>query len=422
MSKYDLNNFKRLLKTMKENAKLTLNPKGYYLTSEALKRLRWMYVLYYEADGNVKKASKKIGVSRQWLSTLKSTFENHHKDPRSLEPKSKAPIHTDNRKRIQKDLEKLIVKLREEHVYGKTKLKVVLKRDYDLTVGSSTINKYLHSNGLINPKISAILIKANKEKKKRQENKEILDNVKFRSPLMINDLKPGAKVEKDMKLIHKPGCDNVDGHQKNYWYQQTITDTFTRIRSLTLTKNYKSKTIAKILPNMLNSLGFNVATINTDNGSENEGDINNLLRDLNIIHFQSRPGTPTDNPRVERSHKTDDQEFYQQGNIYKTFDAQQKALKRWEWEYNYYRPHQALGYLTPIAFKQLYDKDPEKAYAIVEKYREELRKNRERLKKSRQIKDKKQVDELINFIEIKTSNKSAVSSVNLPSWVCQWCS
>ena len=109
-----------------------------------------------------------------------------------------------------------------------------------------------------------------------------------------------------------------------------MIDSFTKIRSLELTKDYESKTMAKILKPMLKRLGVNVATINTDGGSENMGEVDKKLKELKIVHFQSRSGTPTDNPRVERSHKTDDQEFYSQGNMYRNFEKQRKALKRWE--------------------------------------------------------------------------------------------
>jgi len=419
---FDLNNFKRIIQTMKDHAKLTLNPKGYSLSEEATRRLKWMHIIYYETHGNVKQAAKNIGVSRQWLSAIKNNFERHKKDPRSLEPGSRAPLHTDNRKRIPRDLEKLIVDTRNDHPYGKIKLKVILKREYGIIIGSSTINKYLHQNGLINPKISGILIKANQEKKKREENKEIINNVKFRPPLFLRDYKPGAKVEKDMKLIPRLGTVHDRRYKDDFWYQQTLVDTFTRIRSLELTKDYESKTTAIALELMLKRLDFPVATLNSDGGSENQGEVDKKLKELDILHFQSRPGTPTDDPRVERSHKTDDDEFYNQGNMYKNFEEQQKALRKWEWEYNYFRPHQALGYLAPIAFYELYQKDPEACYAIVRKYRKELRKDRERLKRSRQLKNKKQVDELIQFISVKLQQTGSNLPLNLLRKTCQWCS
>ena len=76
---------------MQTRAEKLLNSWNYHLSSEAKKRLRWLYVLYYEQQGNVTKASNRIGRSRQWLSEIKSIFEIHGRDPRSLEPLSKAP-------------------------------------------------------------------------------------------------------------------------------------------------------------------------------------------------------------------------------------------------------------------------------------------------------------------------------------------
>jgi len=57
--------------TMQIIAENKLNTNNYYLSSEAKKRLRWMYLLYYDQKGNVSSAARKIGLSRQWLSHLK---------------------------------------------------------------------------------------------------------------------------------------------------------------------------------------------------------------------------------------------------------------------------------------------------------------------------------------------------------------
>jgi len=38
-----------------------------------------------------------------------------------------------------------------------------------------------------------------------------------------------------------------------------------------------------------------------------------LLKKDTVFHFYSKAGTPTDNPRVERSHLTDELEFYRKG-------------------------------------------------------------------------------------------------------------
>jgi hypothetical protein len=58
-----------------------------------------------------------------------------------------------------------------------------------------------------------------------------------------------------------------------------------------------------------------------------------------IVHFYSRLGISFDNIRVECSHLTDEVEFYQHGNICKTFEEQKKRIVDWEYRYNYIRLH-----------------------------------------------------------------------------------
>ena len=79
-----------LIKSMQIKAEKLLNPYNYHLSPEAKKRLRWLYILYGEKGENVTQAANKAGISRQWLSKIKSKFERCRRDPRSLEPRSKA--------------------------------------------------------------------------------------------------------------------------------------------------------------------------------------------------------------------------------------------------------------------------------------------------------------------------------------------
>jgi transposase InsO family protein len=58
------------------------------------------------------------------------------------------------------------------------------------------------------------------------------------------------------------------------------------------------------------------------------------------------PGCPEVNGKVERSHKTDSQEFYQ-GRRFKHKRDLVRKLKKWETEYNEDRPHLALKGMTP---------------------------------------------------------------------------
>jgi hypothetical protein len=185
-----------------------------------------MYIIHSECGDKIARAANRIGISRQWLSKIHSTWDSADKDPRSLEPESRAPKNTDNRKRIDKKTEDKIIEVRKENHWGKDKLVTILDRDHNIQVGSSTINRYLDKHGLPDIKIS-------KRIKTAYQNK-IEQKQKCRPPKEIKDYKPGALVEKDMKYIIKMGSFiNPEKHKagENYWNQHTVIDSFTRIRT-----------------------------------------------------------------------------------------------------------------------------------------------------------------------------------------------
>lgn len=385
---------------MQTTAQNKLNPLRYYLSDEAKKRLKWIYITQYECDGNKSKAARKIGLSRQWLSSLQSTWNKSGKDPRSLEPESRAPHNTDNRKRIAKETENKIIEVREKYHWGKDKLATIIERDHGIKVGATTINRYLGKHGLIDVKISNKIKLAHK-------NKQIEQKQKYRPPKEIKDYKPGALVEKDMKFIVKMGqFVNFEKYKakENFWYQHTVIDSFTRIRTIGLTEGGSSKIAVAVQEECDERLPFQIACVNTDSGGENGKDFDEYLKKNNIVHFYSRTGTPTDNPRVERLHLTDDVEFYQHGNVCKTYEKQKEKITEWEHTYNYVRPHQALGNLTPMEFYELWKKDKEKAYEIVERWKQYLNKQRKRLVNSRKIKNKEKIAKLMQQIDKKLAN------------------
>lgn len=402
------------LQLMQSKAEIFLNTHRYHLSSEAKKRLRWLYLLYYEDSGNVSRAAHRIGISRQWLSRLKSAYENHDRDPRSLEPDSRAPHHTSvRRNRISLETEQLIIKTRDATPgWGKEKVARMLKRDHGVIVHPSTVNRYLHKHKRIDPKISFKNERAWQLKKEREGTGELKPalRVKYRPPKRIKDYAPGALVEKDMKFILKLGrFTNTEKHRAkdNFFYQHTLIDSFTRIRAMELVPDSDSLTARQAYAQAVKRLPFPIACANTDNGGENEREFRQLLESQSTFHFYSTVGTPTDNPRVERSHLTDDLEFYQRGHTGLAFEAQRAALNKWEYVYNYVRPHQALGYLTPFEFHALWKADPAQAHAIVRKYTAYLIRQKQRLANARRIKRQTQIDALMRFIDAKLKISSA---------------
>jgi transposase InsO family protein len=397
---------------MQTKAEVKLNPLKYLLSPEAKKRLKWMYIIKYECNGKISVAAKKVGVSRSWLSQIHTFWITNHEDPRSLEPESKAPHNTDKRATIDQEIQDKIVEIRKKYqTWGKEKIAGCLDNQYQLKVGASTVNRYLHKNKLINLKLS------DKNKTAWRNKQESTKQTKFRMrpPKEIKDYKPGALIEKDMKLILKPGqfIDPTKFRSKeNFHYQHTFIDSFTRIRLIGLSKDSDSQSATVVMTESTNRLPFTIACINNDNGGENRGNFEDRLEQDKVFQFFSRTGTPTDNPRVERSHLTDDIEFYNQGNIHGDFEKQKQACLEWERIYNYERPHQALGQLTPMQFYELWKKDPDKAFAITKKYQVYLKRQKMKQANSRRMRKKEQIEKLMLEIDqkvIKYPNKKVLT-------------
>jgi len=408
-----------LIKSIQTRAEKLLNPNNYHLSVEAKTRLRWLYMLYYEKQGNVTRAANKTGISRQWLSKIKSIFEKNNRDPRSLEPQSKAPHNTSKRNRIAESTESRILEIRDKYGWGKEKISASLFTEYKIKVHPNTVNKYLHIHKRIYPKLSLKNIKAFADKKQR-EAENIIFKVKYRPPSKIKDYAPGALVEKNMKYVLKMGKNGLS--KEDFWYQHRALDSFTRIRASELTENPDSQEATQAYQEMKIRFPFTIACFNTDNGSENEKEFSDKLQQENVFHFYSNAGTPTDNPRVERSFLSDDLEFYQRGGLCQDFQEQKQALRKQDELWNWKRPHQALAYLSPMQFYQLWKENPEAAYRIVEKWQSYLRKQRIRQAQSRKIKRKEQIEALMNFIDAKLAGNKGLKQAKLQLINCQLCS
>jgi transposase InsO family protein len=71
------------------------------------------------------------------------------------------------------------------------------------------------------------------------------------------------------------------------------------------------------------------------------------LKEIGINHVYIKPGTPRLNGKVERSHGTDQREFYQLFEYKDDVDLEAK-LSEWEKYYNFHRPHGAHNGNTPF--------------------------------------------------------------------------
>jgi len=97
---------------------------------------------------------------------------------------------------------------------------------------------------------------------------------------------------------------------------------------------------------------FAVQAIQVYGGSEFMAQFETACRHRSIKLFVLPPRSPKLNGHVERDQRTHKEEFYYRLTSATTLTQVNKLLRRWEDVHNCYRPHQALGQITPLAFHQ----------------------------------------------------------------------
>ena len=150
---------------------------------------------------------------------------------------------------------------------------------------------------------------------------------------------PGELVQIDSKFLPKKK------------YQYTAIDVVSKWRFLEvysrLTQENSVDFVNKLLVKAKRK-GIKISLIQTDNGHEFQEDFRNCLNLTGIKHQYTWIHTPDQNGVVERSHRTDEEEFYQETEIdYSDLEEINTKLKVWLEYYNTKRLHFSLNYLTP---------------------------------------------------------------------------
>lgn len=170
---------------------------------------------------------------------------------------------------------------------------------------------------------------------------------------------PGELVEIDVKY--------VPGRIANFQY--TAIDTASRWRYLKIYDEQSSYHSILFLKEVMEKFQYKIQTIKTDNGSiftnyytsmtkrsnmtvKTIHALDIFCRENNIIHYLIDPGKPAQNGTVERSHREDQEKFYEQ-NKFKSFKDLQKELERWNIYYNNLE-HCGLNGKTPNEFLKDY--------------------------------------------------------------------
>ncbi len=154
---------------------------------------------------------------------------------------------------------------------------------------------------------------------------------------------PGELLEMDVKYV--PGA--IAGLR---YYQYTVIDTATRWRHLEVFDEQSTYHAMRMMEIVLTRFPYQVRGLKTDNhstftnyylGTNKRSDVSvKTIHALdqwcarnNIVHYLIDPGKPAQNGTVERSHREDQQKFYEQ-NKFRSIADLKKKIRLWNEYYN----------------------------------------------------------------------------------------
>ena len=274
-----------------------------------------------------------FGISPQTFYRWKRRYNPQHLE--SLEDRSHCPKHP-RQPTASPELVAAVLRLREEYPrWGKDKL-VVLLRQEGCQVSTSMAGRILRrlkERGVLREPVRN-RVSAHRRGIKRP--------YAVRKPKDYRVAQPGDLIQVDTLDIRPlPGV-----VLKHF----TARDVISRWDVIEVHSRATAITAAHFLDTLNERMSFTVRAIQVDGGSEFEAVFEEECQRRNVRLFVLPPRSPKLNGCVERAHRTHSEEFYEVTRS--SFDITQlrEELLAWEHVYNTIRPHQALGYLTPLQF------------------------------------------------------------------------
>jgi len=290
-------------------------------------RYRWIKPIL-DKEINIKNLVKVCPYSERSIKRWLSNYRKYGEE--GLTPKTTRPKTQPNETPIRTKEE--VIELRKKTKLCALKLHWRLEKQ-GKKIPVSTISKIIKEEGLV--------------------RKYRIKKIKYKY-IKVERL-PGELVEIDVKYVPSP-------IKNKKYYQYTAIDTASRWRYLKIYDEQSSFNSICFLKEVMKKFKYTIQSIKTDNGSifTNYYLGSNKRSDLtikrihsldsfcykhNIIHYLIDPGKPAQNGRVERSHREDQQKFYERNN-FKNISELKRKIRVWN---NYYNnlEHCSLNGKTP---------------------------------------------------------------------------
>ena len=293
--------------------------------AEQTRLTTWRFKLLQRADEgsrNVAKTCRHFGISRKTFYKWKRRHADY--GAAGLCDRARTP-HRSPRATPREVVSKILY-LRQHYHFGPGKIADYLMRFHAVTIATSSVHRILGKHGL------------NRLPASQKHRPHRTRWTRYEKP------QPGHRLQLDVKFLER-----IPGTRKRL-YQFTAIDDCTRIRVLKVYDACNQRSAIQFIDEVRRRLPFRIHVVQTDNGAEFQSAFHWHLERQDIRHVYIRPRSPHLNGKVERSHRIDDQEFYQlldQGGVTDDIHLFNEKLREWEDYYNYHRPHGALDGQTP---------------------------------------------------------------------------
>jgi transposase InsO family protein len=296
-------------------------------------RLRWVLPIISK-ELKLKDVAKVCPHSKRSLERWVALYKKRGAE--GLVPKSTQPKSHPNETEIR--IKERIIELRKKTKKCALKLKWQLEKE-NILIHKNTIQKIIKKEGLV--------------------RKYRIRKLKYK--YIKVPLAPGELVEIDVKYV-------PEKLNERQYFQFTAIDCASRWRYLKVYDEQSNTNSLRFFEELVRIAPFRISAIKTDNGSiftnryvgylKSADPLNPRLHPLdiecqkrNIIHYLIDPGKPAQNGKVERSHRSDQEIFYDR-NRFKTVRDLERKIKRWNIEYNNLE-HCGLNGKTPNEMLQL---------------------------------------------------------------------
>lgn len=300
------------------------------LSRAATARVEWM--IWYETHGRNARATAR------YFRIAPKTFYKWHAlfaedNLRTLEDRSRAPVKRRSRT-ITRVQEERVVALKQAHLrWGKAKIAVVYQTLYGEPMTAWRVQRVITDYRLYWHPVKQA--RTNRRRARAVHKQRITE--------LTTQPQTGFLLCLDTIVLYWCGV-------KRYLF--TAVDKFSKLAFARMYPTKSARSSAEFLARLQYLLDGKIENVGHDNGSEFQGEFAALCRKLGIRQYHSRVRTPKDNATNERFNRTLREEFIQLGNLTDDVALFNQRLLPWLEEYNYRRPHQTLGYLTPMSFIQ----------------------------------------------------------------------